>query len=93
VKAHTLPVFLGKYPDDLSTLLGAPFPQVTPEDVAHIAAPIDFLGVNDYTRDVICHNPGNPFAQVGQVLPEGNDYSQTWEIYPRSRKAAGGTPG
>ena len=76
------PVFLGKYPDGLDALFGMPFPQIAPEDMEHITAPIDFLGVNYYTRSVIRHDPQSPWAQIGSVLPEGNDYSQTWEIYP-----------
>jgi len=76
------PVCLGKYPEELDAIYGSLLPRVEPEDLKRIATPIDFLGVNYYTRAVIQHDPEAPFAKARRILPEGNDYSQMWETYP-----------
>jgi beta-glucosidase len=44
--------------------------------------PLDFLGINYYSRVVVKHDPASPLGQISQVHPEGNEYSQMWEIYP-----------
>jgi len=76
------PLFLGRYPEDIQALLGPLFPQPQPDDLERIATPLDFLGVNYYTRAVMRHDPEFPLVQASQVYPEGNEYSQMWEIYP-----------
>jgi beta-glucosidase len=75
------PVFLGCYPDDVLALFGPLFPQVPPDDLKRIAAPLDFLGVNYYTRAVIRHDPDFPILQAAWIKPEGSEYSEMWEIY------------
>jgi beta-glucosidase len=57
-------------------------PQVQPGDLERIAVPIDFLGVNYYTRTVVRHNPAVPPLQAEQVQPEGVERSPMWEVYP-----------
>src|SRR5262249_32705665 len=56
-RSFLAPVFGRGSPDDLLAWYGAGAPRVPPEDLAHIAAPLDFLGVNYYTRRVIAHDP------------------------------------
>ena len=51
------PMFGRGYPDDLVRWYGADAPRVAPDDLAQIAAPLDFLGINYYTRRVIAHDP------------------------------------
>ena len=81
-RLFTEPVFLGRYPDDAVELFGPLFPQVEPDDLERIAAPVDFLGVNYYTRAVVRHDPESPYLEAGWVRPEGSEYSEMWEIYP-----------
>ena len=52
---------------------------IDPRDLQIIAAPLDFLGVNYYSRAVI---RWAPIIQALQVRPRGSAYSQMWEIYP-----------
>jgi beta-glucosidase len=52
------------------------------DDLPVIAAPLDFLGVNYYTRAVVRYDPDFPIIQANAVQPEGSEYSQMWEIYP-----------
>ena len=43
---------------------------------------LDLLGVNYYTRTVAKFDRKFPVVAAAQVLPEGNEYSGMWEIYP-----------
>ncbi|MEW6716983.1 MAG: GH1 family beta-glucosidase [Chloroflexota bacterium] len=76
------PVLRGSYPVELTKPLESVFPKVTTEDLKLISTHIDFLGVNYYTRNVVRHDPDFPFVQAEQIHPQGNEYSQMWEIYP-----------
>lgn len=76
------PVLRGEYPQDMIELFGDLFPDITPGDLQIMAAPLDFLGVNYYTRNVMRHDPDFPLAQFSEVHRAGNEYSQMWEIYP-----------
>ncbi len=75
------PLLKGSYPQDLQPLIGSLLP-VEPGDLERIAASLDFVGVNYYTRTVIRHDPALPVLELGQVQPAGSEYSQMWEIYP-----------
>jgi beta-glucosidase len=63
-------------------MFGPLFPEAQPDDLERISAPIDFLGVNYYSRTVIQYDPDYPIIQAGQVQPPGGEYSQMWEVYP-----------
>jgi beta-glucosidase len=76
------PLFKGRYPADLIEMLGPIFTPPQPGDMERIAAPLDWLGVNYYSRHVVRYDPDVPLLQLSQVLPVGNEYSQMWEIYP-----------
>src|SRR4051794_11721162 len=52
-------------------------------DLAVIAAPLDFLGINYYTRRVVRNDPGNPPFRLSDAKPEGDEYTEMgWEVYP-----------
>ena len=76
------PLYLGHVPQEAQELFGPFLPALSPQDLQRIAVPLDFLGINYYTRAVICHDPDIPLIQASQVQPSGSDYSQMWEIYP-----------
>ena len=75
------PVFFGRYPEDMSALLEIIMPKREEGDMAVIATPIDFLGVNYYSRFVIKHDPDVMLIQASEVFPPDSEYSQLWEIY------------
>ena len=77
------PLLCGNFPAEILDLFGFLFPTPEPEDLKRISAPLDFLGINYYSRNVIQHDPGVPLVQAVQVFPQGNEYSQMWEIYPQ----------
>jgi beta-glucosidase len=76
------PVFFARYPEDMQALFGPLLPTPQPGDLERIAVPIDFLGVNYYSRAVIRHDPDEPLLQAATVSPQEGEYSQMWEIYP-----------
>jgi len=71
------PLFGRDYPADVLAWLGADAPQVAASDLETIAQPIDFLGINYYSR-IICSTATPP-------VPAPNALGVTdigWEIYP-----------
>jgi beta-glucosidase len=75
------PIFHGHYPEDLLEHFGASAPTVEPGDFETISAPIDFLGVNNYSRHVIQANPdgGEP---IHLRDPASQYTDMEWEVYP-----------
>jgi len=79
VRWYLDPVFRGHYPADVLTYLGADAPRVESGDLALIQQPLDFLGLNYYTRHVI--STATP-AVVHEALFGHTDMG--WEIYPQA---------
>jgi beta-glucosidase len=74
------PVLRGEYPEEVLERFGHLLPRVE-GDMAAIAAPLDFLGVNYYTRSVVRADPrgGAPVT----VPVEGAEHTEMgWEVYP-----------
>jgi beta-glucosidase len=77
------PLFRGRYPDELLAFFGSTtLTYIQDGDFQEISLPLDFLGVNYYSRIVVRHDPHIFFGQASQVQPPGSEYSQMWEIYP-----------
>jgi beta-glucosidase len=72
------PLFRGAYPEDRQQRLALAEPVIREGDLAAIAAPIDFLGVNTYRRLVFAAADGGRRL----VRPEGRYTTMDWEIYP-----------
>lgn len=72
------PLFLGRYPEEALAELGADAPVIKPGDMASIAQPLDYLGVNNYSRHVVsASGPWDPKAHGLPVTDMG------WEIHPQ----------
>jgi beta-glucosidase len=70
------PVLGHGYPDDTLERYAGILPTIEDGDMETIAAPLDFLGVNYYTRNVVR-------AGVGEVATEGAEHTEMgWEVYP-----------
>jgi beta-glucosidase len=79
------PVFLGRYPDELGEVFGAAWPHWREDEVAAIAQPIDFVGVNYYTRGVTRFDPASWPLRAGSVRMPQATYTETgWEVFPRA---------
>jgi beta-glucosidase len=72
------------YPEDIWEGYGDDVPEIEPDDMETIATPIDFLGVNFYTRQV-CHNPaGGKGGRYLNVRDGSKVNARDWEIYPQA---------
>lgn len=77
------PVLLGRYPDDISQLAGESGPAIEEGDLATIQQPIDFLGVNYYTRNLVRRRTGSGPLPFEEIKPAGPEYTEMrWEVYP-----------
>jgi len=77
------PIFRGRYPQDMWNIYQPFVPHVAPGDMKLIAQPLDFLGVNYYTRQVVRHAPGE-FLDYATLRPEGEYTAMDWEVYPQA---------
>ncbi|BAS27224.1 GH1 family beta-glucosidase [Limnochorda pilosa] len=75
------PIFRGAYPE-LPDLMRSALPQATPEEMERISTPVDFLGVNYYTRQVVEADPQGLYG-VGMVPARGDLTEMGWEVYPQ----------
>lgn len=78
------PIFQGRYPEDMLEWYGPAAPEIEDGDLQTISAPIDFLGVNYYTRRIIAHDDKGDFLKVRRIrypfVPHA-DYEE-WEVNP-----------
>jgi beta-glucosidase len=78
------PVFLGRYPKELGQMFGEAWPQWAAEDSTLIKQPIDFVGVNYYTRNVTCFAPHAWPVCAAPVRQKRGTYTETgWEVFPQ----------
>ena len=77
------PVFLGSYPEELEHIYGADRPGFPPEDLALIRQPLDWLGINYYTRGVTRNAPAAQPVGAETVRVDGHQYTALdWEVHP-----------
>jgi len=76
------PVVFGKYPEEAVKNYLERGIQVPSQDLEVISSPIDFFGVNYYTRTLVAYDENSPlgFSYVQGDLPKTE---MGWEIYPQ----------
>jgi len=80
------PVLVGRYPQDILDRVQPLNPPIREGDMKRIHQPLDFAGLNVYTRAFAYHDPGVPLFQA--MLDEhhrvaGAEYTAfDWEVYP-----------
>ncbi len=78
------PIFRGEYPRELEEVFGEAWPAHPPHELDFIREPIDFLGVNYYTRSVVKHDPRAWPVRASRVKQRRKAHTSTaWEIYPQ----------
>lgn len=80
-------LFRGAYPEDMTTPLEAHLPEGHEDDMALISKPLDWLGVNYYTRAIVADAPDSPwpsFEDLEGPLPKTD---MGWEIYPEGLRS------
>ena len=76
------PVFFGRYPDELREIFGDAWREPSSHDMELIAQPIDFLGVNYYTRNVTRDDPTAWPVRARGVHQSQHVYTETgWEVF------------
>ncbi len=79
------PLFLGRYPEMLFDWIGPHAPQVEGGDFTSINQPIDFLGVNYYTTEVISYALEGGLLKASRVPVSSPGLGHTemgWGIHP-----------
>ena len=78
------PVFHGRYPEGLKEVFGEAWPDWPAADLDLIREPVDFVGLNYYTRAVVRHDPQQYPLRSCAVRQPHATYTETgWEVYPR----------
>ncbi len=76
------PMLLGRYPDELGEIFGEAWPRWPAEDLALIKQPIDFVGINYYTRSVTRFDRDAWPLRAAPVRQKRATYTETgWEVF------------
>jgi beta-glucosidase len=78
------PVLLGRYPRALEEIFGEAWPRWPADEVASLRQPLDFVGVNYYTRSVTRFDPSAWPLRAAVVPQKHATYTETgWEVFPQ----------
>ena len=76
------PIFLGRYPDEMAQMFGEAWPRWPADDFELIRQPVDFLGINYYTRSITRFDPHAWLVKAAPVVQTRATYTETgWEVY------------
>jgi beta-glucosidase len=76
------PVISGAYPAELPEMFGDAWPAITDADLRLIRQPIDFLGINYYTRGVTRNDATAIPTRAATARQPHSVYTETgWEVY------------
>ncbi|MFB5193134.1 family 1 glycosylhydrolase, partial [Alicyclobacillus fastidiosus] len=81
------PITQGRYPADMIPFVESQIGKLSyicPGDLDAIAAKVDFLGVNYYTRNVVAADPSAPLGVRMLEPPADRVTAMGWEIHPQS---------
>jgi beta-glucosidase len=77
------PLLDGRYPRDLAEVFGDAWPAFPQADFTLIRQPLDFLGINYYTRGVTRYDAAALPLRATRVRQPNRVYTDTgWEVYP-----------
>ena len=75
-------ILLGSMPDELPEMFGREWKGLSTEDLKLIHQPIDYVGLNYYTRVVIGEDAQEMPLRARRVTTPGSSTLIGWEIYP-----------
>jgi beta-glucosidase len=76
------PALLGTCPDELAAMFGPAWTPWSAEDLALARQPIDYLGINYYTRSVTHSDAGAWPTGASSVVQKRSTYTETgWEVH------------
>ena len=77
------PLLLGGYPNEMREIFGEAWPDHPASELEYLKQPIDFLGVNYYTRSVTRDDPSAWPVCAGRVEQPRHAHTETsWEVFP-----------
>lgn len=77
------PLFLGSFPEELAHVYGPGWSDELAQGLDAVRAPLDWLGINYYTRSVVEDDPDEWPTGAARVRQPGSVYTETdWEVYP-----------
>jgi beta-glucosidase len=81
------PALLGSYPPELKDIFEDAWPDFPSDDFSLTKQPVDFVGVNYYTRSVVRHDK-HAYPQIGKrVYQRNTTHTETqWEVYEQGLK-------
>jgi len=77
------PALLGHYPPELAEIFGDAWPDWPAEDFALIRQPLDYVGINYYTRSVTAAGDSYPLRTRVVRQPSGTYTETGWEVFPQ----------
>jgi beta-glucosidase len=78
------PALLGRYPDEMRDVFGEAWPDWPAADMDLIRQPLDYVGINYYTRNVVRHDPMQYPLKASPVRQAQATYTETgWEVFPQ----------
>lgn len=78
------PVFFGRYPSELEAIFGEAWPKWPDHELDLVRQPIDFLGINYYTRSVVRFDPQAWPLRAAAIRQRRSTYTETgWEVFAR----------
>lgn len=76
---------LGKYPAEMEEIFGDAWTARLTDEAHRLNEPLDFVGINYYTRAVTRHAPDAWPLQAATVWQPQSTYTETgWEVYPQA---------
>src|SRR3546814_4483365 len=70
----------GRYPAEMAEIFGEAWPDWPEQDLRDICQPLDFIGINYYTRNVVRDDP-NQWPLRASPVPQNATYTATdWEV-------------
>lgn len=77
------PALLGTVPEELAGIFGEAWTAPSEAELAAMKEPVDFVGVNYYTRAVVQDDPRSTPVREGRARQRNATYTETgWEVYP-----------
>ncbi|RYE76577.1 MAG: glycosyl hydrolase family protein, partial [Hyphomicrobiales bacterium] len=76
-------VFKGQYPEILTSALADVLPQGWEKDMEVVSRPLDWVGINYYTRGLYRYDATRPIFPIAQHKGDLPKNDLGWEIYPQ----------
>ena len=81
------PALRGTYPEELPVIFGQAWPAIRAADLETIHQPLDYIGVNYYTRSVVRADPSAWPLRTAAVRQNRLHTETGWEVFPQALTA------